>query len=166
MVTRWWQLKYFFMFTPIPREMIQFDEHMFQTGWFNHQLGYIADRLDHDNLLDDFCVWDFSSMFWPHKRARLKGSFYKDRFLGSKLLLFQGPAILQERQEDIFHPCSTKIWTPKRIQEQGLKGQKQQLLVFKDSFQRDSQVNLHLPVLVLFKRNPYHIFPLELILTK
>ena len=27
----------FFMFTPIPGEMIQFDEHIFQRGWFNHQ---------------------------------------------------------------------------------------------------------------------------------
>ena len=27
-----------FSFTPIPGEMIQFDEHIFQMGWFNHQL--------------------------------------------------------------------------------------------------------------------------------
>ncbi len=26
------------MFTPIPGEMIQSDEHIFQSGWFNHQL--------------------------------------------------------------------------------------------------------------------------------
>jgi len=26
-----------FIFTPNPAEMIQFDEHMFQIGWFNHQ---------------------------------------------------------------------------------------------------------------------------------
>ena len=30
--------KYFFMFTPMPGEMIQFDEHIFQGGWFNRQL--------------------------------------------------------------------------------------------------------------------------------
>ncbi len=36
-VTRWWFI--FFIFTPIPGEMIQFDEHIFQMGW-NHQLGY------------------------------------------------------------------------------------------------------------------------------
>ena len=29
----------FFIFIPIPGEMIQFDEHIFQMGWFNHQLG-------------------------------------------------------------------------------------------------------------------------------
>ena len=29
--------KYFFIFTPLLREMIQFDEHIFQMGW-NHQL--------------------------------------------------------------------------------------------------------------------------------
>ena len=28
----------FGIFTPIPGEMIQFDEHIFQLGWFNHQL--------------------------------------------------------------------------------------------------------------------------------
>ena len=28
----------FVIFTPIPGEMIQFDEHIFQMGWFNHQL--------------------------------------------------------------------------------------------------------------------------------
>ena len=26
---------------PVPGEMIQFDEHIFQMGWFNHQLVYI-----------------------------------------------------------------------------------------------------------------------------
>ena len=33
--------KYFLcssIFIPIPGEMIQFDEHIFQGGWFNHQL--------------------------------------------------------------------------------------------------------------------------------
>ena len=29
--TRWWQLKYF-LFSPLPGEMIQFDEHIFQMG--------------------------------------------------------------------------------------------------------------------------------------
>ncbi len=26
------------LFSPLPAEMIQFDEHIFQMGWFNHQL--------------------------------------------------------------------------------------------------------------------------------
>ena len=26
-----------FLFLPLPGEMIQFDEHIFQVGWFNHQ---------------------------------------------------------------------------------------------------------------------------------
>jgi len=30
--------KYVFIFTPNPGEMIQFDDHIFQMGWFNHQL--------------------------------------------------------------------------------------------------------------------------------
>ena len=28
----------FGIFIPIPRGMIQFDNHIFQMGWFNHQL--------------------------------------------------------------------------------------------------------------------------------
>ena len=27
----------YFLFSPLPGEMIQFDEHIFQMGWFNHQ---------------------------------------------------------------------------------------------------------------------------------
>ena len=30
----------YFLFSPLPGEMIQFDEHIFQMGWFNHQLGF------------------------------------------------------------------------------------------------------------------------------
>ena len=44
--TRWWQLKDFYMFTPNPGEMIQFDEHIFQMGWFNHQPENVARNLD------------------------------------------------------------------------------------------------------------------------
>ena len=36
-LTGWW-FQRFFIFTPNPGEMIQFDEHVFQMGWFNHQL--------------------------------------------------------------------------------------------------------------------------------
>ena len=37
-ISSWWQLKIFFYVHPyIPGEMIQFDEHIFQMGWFNHQ---------------------------------------------------------------------------------------------------------------------------------
>ena len=37
-ITDWvvvWQI--FLIFTPVPGEMNQFDEHIFQMGWFNHQ---------------------------------------------------------------------------------------------------------------------------------
>ena len=37
MLARWW-FQIFLIFTPNPGEMIQFDEHIFQMGWFNHQL--------------------------------------------------------------------------------------------------------------------------------
>ena len=35
--SRWWQLNYFF-FTPNLGDMIQYDDHIIQMGWFNHQL--------------------------------------------------------------------------------------------------------------------------------
>ena len=40
LMTRWcFQLTYFWNFHPyLPREMIHFEEHIFQMGWFNHQL--------------------------------------------------------------------------------------------------------------------------------
>ena len=47
----------FFIFTPIPGEMIQFDEHIFQMGWFNHQLG---DGEGGMNL--GACSWDWISL--------------------------------------------------------------------------------------------------------
>ena len=36
--TGWWQLTYFLNFTPKFGEDSHFDEHIFQRGWFNHQL--------------------------------------------------------------------------------------------------------------------------------
>ena len=38
--TRWWQLKYFLFSSPKLGKMNQFDEHIFQMGWFNHQPVY------------------------------------------------------------------------------------------------------------------------------
>ncbi len=35
--SRWW-FQVFFIFTPNLGEMIQFDAHIFQMDWFNHQL--------------------------------------------------------------------------------------------------------------------------------
>ena len=32
-----------FLLSPLPGEMIQFDAHMFQMGWFNHQLEMYGD---------------------------------------------------------------------------------------------------------------------------
>ena len=37
-MARWWQLKHFWNFHPYLGEDFQFDEHIFQMGWFNHQL--------------------------------------------------------------------------------------------------------------------------------
>ena len=34
-----------FLFSALLGEMIQFDEHIFQMGWFNHQLVLNAERM-------------------------------------------------------------------------------------------------------------------------
>ena len=39
-ISGWWQLKYF-LFSPLFGEDFPFDEHIFQMGWFNHQLDLI-----------------------------------------------------------------------------------------------------------------------------
>ena len=39
MVARWWQLKYFLMFTPKIGEDEPLLTNIFQMGWFNHQRG-------------------------------------------------------------------------------------------------------------------------------
>ena len=40
--SRWWFQLFFLRFTPNLGEMIQFDERMFQLGWFNHQVEYFS----------------------------------------------------------------------------------------------------------------------------
>ena len=42
--------KHFFIFTPIPGKMIPFDEHIFQMGWFNHQLEVASPSLQVHSL--------------------------------------------------------------------------------------------------------------------
>ena len=40
-MSRWW-FQIFFIFTPNLEEMIQFDDHMFQMGWFKHQRDHLC----------------------------------------------------------------------------------------------------------------------------
>ena len=49
-----------FLFSPLPGEMIQFDEHIFQMGWFNHQLVllfYTVITLPKTNMLHHFAIF-------------------------------------------------------------------------------------------------------------
>ncbi len=57
---RWW-FQIFVVFTPNLGEMIQFDEHIFQMGWFNHQLA--RHSLEEAKLSNDFAT---SSEYWRH----------------------------------------------------------------------------------------------------
>ena len=63
MGTWWWQLKYF-LFSPLPGEMIQFDEHIFQMGW-NRQLIYFWKRNSNfpKNPWDVIGVWKKTTCF-------------------------------------------------------------------------------------------------------
>ena len=44
----------FFVFTPNLGEMIQFDEHMFQMGWFKHQRDFVS-CFDHVSFPESWC---------------------------------------------------------------------------------------------------------------
>ena len=37
-------------FNLAPGEMIQFDEHTFRVGWFNHQAAYLVDKSEGERL--------------------------------------------------------------------------------------------------------------------
>ena len=73
LLTGWWQLKDFFIFTTIWGRWTHFDEHIFQLGWFNHQ------------LVVDFCQFGHVSP-WPFPPSDL-GWSWDQVFL---LELFQG----------------------------------------------------------------------------
>ena len=63
-ITRWW-FQTFFIFTPIPGEMIQFEKNIFQLGW-NHQLDNIKGE-KHVQILWDFggARWNFTHLLPP-----------------------------------------------------------------------------------------------------
>ena len=77
----WWWFAIHFIFTPILGEMIQFDEHIFQMGWFNHQLEIQTSPTPSIYL----CHPTTLLAWWPSDLAvLLKGSHYtgKDDGLG------------------------------------------------------------------------------------
>ena len=49
-----------------PGEMIQFDEHIFQMGWFNHQPVYIQKIFTKSDVVFFFSMFsfEFRIMFW------------------------------------------------------------------------------------------------------
>ena len=69
----------FFIFTPKIGEVIQFDEHIFQTGWFNHQLvmcgGWIL------SFTPEKLRWYNLYMYWCEKidKSDVKWHFMKRR---------------------------------------------------------------------------------------
>ena len=68
--TRWW-LQRFLIFTPKIGEMIQFDDHIFQMGWFNHHLtAGTPQRFKSLQLTRDFCEG-----YNPHKSSTYSTCF-------------------------------------------------------------------------------------------
>ena len=79
---RWWQLTYFFgIFIPKFGEMIQFDEHIFPMGWFNHQL-----------VSNDSFIQQLSAMEFYHTKLPLNMflvfKLHNPLFRGKKSFLF------------------------------------------------------------------------------
>ena len=68
---------YFHPISPLPGEMIQFDEHIFQTGW-NHQLVMYGMILQEDIMLHDWWVWKIRPYNhvprWKYDRCRIPGA--------------------------------------------------------------------------------------------
>ena len=62
--SRWW-FQRFFIFTPNFGEMIQFDEPIFQTGWFNHQLVIMGLLRDTDGGR----LWFSVNLFPPYPES-------------------------------------------------------------------------------------------------
>ena len=75
--TGWW-FEIFFIFIPIWGFMIQFDEHIFQMGWFNHQLVYffLLNRLIHHFQPTT------NGSFWNRQVWQVKRSKSRERVTG------------------------------------------------------------------------------------
>ena len=57
-----------FLFSPLPGEMIQFDEHFFQMGWFNHQLDlFRSDSITVPNKNHMFMLCKFVNAKYGHE---------------------------------------------------------------------------------------------------
>ena len=49
----------FWIFTPIPGGMMQFDEHIFQMGWFNHHLD-AETKMSHEKVMHEIYIEIFA----------------------------------------------------------------------------------------------------------
>ena len=65
-----------FYFTPILGEMIQFDEHIFQMGWFNHQL---EKKTQHPGRI--FFLFASQSIELRILRAAYRGAVFSSNFV-------------------------------------------------------------------------------------
>ena len=77
----------FFIFTANPGEMIQFDEHIFQMGWFNHQLEMV--QSPPQIQVPKRIVCTSSNPWWSASGFSLAD---KARFLGN-VLDYIGPSV-------------------------------------------------------------------------
>ena len=59
----------YFLFSPLPGDMIQFDEHIFEMGWFNHQPEILIICIEMALLLEDPCFFVVPSSSVPPARS-------------------------------------------------------------------------------------------------
>ena len=98
----------FLMFTPIFGEMIQFDDHIFQQGWFNHQLVNIE-----QDLFFLACLFLFeSTMFLLQRFSGLSG---KISLSALSDVLKNAGSEAQESWMKLLHRWVVAKWVAKRI---------------------------------------------------
>ena len=81
--TGWW-FQIFFMFTPKIAEIIYFDEHIFQMGWFNHQPGKLGNFVKHIKSSERFLFgkgsWILREFCWSGEDANCALPIYWGTF--------------------------------------------------------------------------------------
>ena len=104
-ISGWW-FQRFFIFTPKIGEMIQFDEHIFQMGWFNHQVDKYTVYLLYRHF--QFAWW---SLLGKDTSMYLVRWFSDDwQHHGRKRIIFASPGI--RRQAGMYTPLPNEKKRP------------------------------------------------------
>ena len=128
--SRWWQLKYFFMFTLNLGEMIQFDDRIFQMGW-NHQqvIVFLCISL---GINRHILSWWARGLQSPSKRIVIRFHYHSQKVIGSlgytMVNYYVPPLFLREYVWNLF-PKHPKNPDPSLEQDWWSKSQSQNRIV-------------------------------------